>query len=190
MNRALPLLLALCALAIGCGKSSTSVQNGGAPVGSGQNCQAAATVSSPKVSLLLFGAPWCENCHRDFPTVQSLLNQVPAAQRAGLNTQLFVETGGRITDAATPQIAEIYRESLSLCSFAPAADSHDNGNHPTFQTYTKYTGVPIDEAAIPAAVLLDANGNVTDTFLAGGTTFVPQKIIETVTRRLTAAGIR
>jgi hypothetical protein len=135
---------------------------------------------------MIFGAPWCENCHRDFPTVQSLLNQLSAAQKAGLSTQLYVETGGHITDPATAQIAEIYRQSLSLCSFTPNADSHDGGNHPTFQTYSKYTGVPIDQAALPAAVLLDANGNPTDTFLAGGTNFVPQVIIQTTLQRLGA----
>jgi len=165
MQRTLAFWIPVLFLIAACGKPQRRLRGVENPIDTGATTQA---------TLVIFGAPPCSNCHRDFPEIQHLLDAVPAAQKDGLKVKLYVETGTRWTDPPSPDIAARYRDSLHL-SFAAFSDGIDSHGRPSYEIYTRYTKIPLQFAALPAGVLLDAKGAVTDIFQAGGTTFVPQK---------------
>jgi thiol-disulfide isomerase/thioredoxin len=177
--KVIPFILALVVL-FACGRSP----NGGdtTPVPP-QNCDRPNFSEPVKATLVLFGAPPCSNCHRDFPLIQKLVDDTPKDKKVGLKLRLFVETGSSWTSGPTQNLSDAYRASLNLCMDSTLPDGNKNGR-PTYENYTKFTSIPISEMALPSAVILDKDGKVVEVFHAGGTTFVPQLIVSRALEQL------
>lgn len=145
-------------LAIACGRSPSGNQNqpGKLPEG-----------PPKKVTLALFGAPWCAECKQDLPKIQDEYNKLTEEERAEIGIRLYVTTSGNPAVPPTQEVADQYRTALGLSMDA----SPDEWRWKNFREWVGGT------LALPGAAVLDANGAVLKSFRAGGTTFIPSEIV-------------
>jgi thiol-disulfide isomerase/thioredoxin len=130
-----------------------------------------------KATLVLFGAPPCSACHVAFPEITALVEALPAEKKAALKVIMYVETGSGWTDGPSGSITNAYAASVHMCADQNLSDSTDSHHKPSFEAYTKYTGVTIDDMTLPAAVILDKTGVVVEHYTAG-MTFSPVSIVD------------
>lgn len=159
-------LIVLALYLVGCGKAGKSI---------GGDQPAPPPLFGAKATLVLFGAPPCSNCHRDFPAIKKVLDSYPAGDTERLAVLIVVETGTRWVDPPTQYIADQYATSLGLGGITRIPDGVKNGR-PSYQLYSELTGVPHSMMALPAAAIVAKGGKVLKTFAAGGD-FVPEKIV-------------
>lgn len=127
-----------------------------------------------RITLMLFGAPWCTACKQDLPAIEKAIGELPARQRVGLRTQLYVTTDVSPSAPATQKVAEAYRNALHL--EAPAfADAW------RWKGFKKYVG---GDLVLPGAAVLDPSNNILRAYRAGGTTFVPAEIVDFASRSI------
>jgi len=153
MRKSLPILFAL--VLVGCGKSPVSEPT-------------PPPITDPRhaVQLLVFGAGYCDVCKAKFPQIESLLAQLPAAARKNVNVQIYVTSGDPASVPPDQTLADYYKSKY----FASANGTQPDGWR--WKTFKKY-GLGRD---VPAAVVLDAGGNVLQKYIAGDTTFMPEAI--------------
>lgn len=118
------------------------------------------------VTLMLFGAPWCQECKSDFPAMEKEFQALSAAHKDFLSMRLYVVTGPQATDRPTQQIADDYKAGLKLS----AQSLPDEWRCKNYRTYVG------NGCAIPAAAVVDANGKVIRSFRPGAT-FIPRDIV-------------
>ena len=128
-----------------------------------------------RVQLVVFGAPPCSNCHRDFPLLQDEIGKL-GLKPYEVALTMYVETGVRWVDPPTPDIASAYRDSLHVTVFSSLPDGVKNGR-PSYEAFTRYTGIPLASAALPAGALV-VEGKVTKVYQAGGISFSPAVIAQ------------
>ncbi len=144
-------------LAIACGRSQSGTQNQPGPIPEGPQ---------KKITLALFGAPWCAECKQDLPLLQQEYDKLSDAEKAEIRIRLFVTTAGNPAVPPTQQVADQYRAALGLSMEA----SPDEWRWKSFREWVGGT------LALPGAAVLDADGNVLKSFRAGAT-FIPSEIV-------------
>lgn len=145
-----------CLIVLACGKEQKPDPLIG-PVPSGDK----------KVTLALFGAPWCTACKEDLPALQSAIDAMTPEQRKNLDVRLYVTTSGNPAVPPTNEVAQQYKESLNL-TMESAPDEW------RWKKFKAWVG---GELVLPGAAVLDADGNVLKSYRAGATTFLPTEII-------------
>lgn len=163
---AIAILLSIFCL-FGCGKgggAGTQQQGGGNPPG------------KVAVSLYLFSAPWCVNCNSELPAINDQLKNLSSVQQAALSSVAYVVSGDQPSAPPTQQIADEYHQKLNV-NFKFVADL------PRYQEYRQFFSTGYD---IPAAVVLDKNGQVLKKFAPG--TYRPEEVSNFVEAQL--AGVK
>lgn len=111
-----------------------------------------AVIKADSYELLLYSAPWCENCKPFIKDLNSLLQNSPPAGASRMATSIHVVTGLKNTSKPTQAIAEEYVTHLGV-PFDAVSDYWRTG---TIKNYYDITNGP----SIPAAVLIGSNGQV------------------------------
>jgi len=129
-----------------------------------------------KTTLMVFGAGFCGDCKSDFPVINQLISEIPAAQRKHLDIQLYYVSGDPGLVRPTQSAAESYKDAHFVLA-TPHADlpwmwSNFKAHNP---------GLPLK---VPSAVVLDEDLKVVKRYTAGKTTFVPAEIVAFVKSRL------
>jgi thiol-disulfide isomerase/thioredoxin len=127
-----------------------------------------------KVTLALFGAPWCSECKTDMPAIQAELDKLKASQRAFIDTVLYVTTSGNPSVPPTQEGAEQYRETVHIKGRALADEWR-------WKNFRQWVGGAL---VLPGAAVLDEQGNVLKAFRAGPTTFIPTEIVDYTVRSI------
>lgn len=127
-----------------------------------------------KLTLRLFGAPWCTNCKSDFPKINEALRNELTGANASVRGELYVETGETPSKPPTEDIAKSYRDFLKLEAVAYADD----------WPWKKFREQVQPDRKLPGAVVMDKDGNVLKVFIPGPTTFVAEEIVSFVKSKL------
>lgn len=168
MKRSLLHLLFTTLILLGCGKAATGPTDDPAkpptpPDGGGT-----------KVTLRLFGAPWCTNCKAAFPQINAALKADLTKQNAAVKGEVYVTTGETPAQRPTPEIAAAYRDFLKM-DFTPFADEWK---------WKKFQEQVQQNRELPAAVVMDKDGKVIKVFRPGPTTFVVEDVVAFVKSQL------
>lgn len=124
-----------------------------------------------KLILRIFGAPWCTNCKTDFPKINEALAKELAA---GVRGEIYVETGTSPSVAPTAEDAQSYRDRVAT-NFSPFADEWP---------WKQFRKQVQPERKLPAAVVMDKDGNILKVFNPGPTTFVVDEVVAYVKSQL------
>lgn len=109
--------------------------------------------------LLVFTAPWCEPCEKLHPALNKGIHE-SATLKEKLLVIAYVTTGASSSQMPTPELCEKYKAKLAVdYSFVPDPWK--------WTTFKKYFGSSL---AVPAAVVLDVDGNVLQKFPPGSAT--------------------
>lgn len=120
-----------------------------------------------KVTLAIFGAPWCTECKTDLPAIQTAVDGLSEDQKKNLDVRLYVTTSGNPAVPPTNEVAQQYKEALNL-KMESAPDEW---------RWKKFKTLVGGELVLPGAAVLDAEGKVLKSFRAGATSFVPAEIV-------------
>ena len=120
-----------------------------------------------KVTLRLFGAPWCTDCKHDFPEIRDALAEELAKKDSRIYGELYITTANDANEAPNQAHSEAYRDFLKL----PFAVVNDPWKWQTFKAQIQ------TDRRLPAAVVMDKDGNVLKVFKPGKTTFVVPEIV-------------
>ncbi len=145
-----------CLIVLACGKQNKPDPFVGPAPGGGDK----------KVTLALFGAPWCTECKKDLPSIQAAVDGLTEDQKKNLTVRLYVTTAGNPARPPTEEVAQKYKESLKL-KFETVPDVR----------WEKFNQWVKGDQFLPAAAVLDANGNVLKAFRSGATTFSPEEVL-------------
>ncbi len=118
-----------------------------------------------KVTLMLFGAPWCKNCSAKIPVIDSILRSQPPGVRKNLEILFYVTTDSN-GEEATQEIADRYREHLGLQAKAYA----DPWRWTTFRKHISR------KELLPGAAVFNAKGEKIKVYNSCDTCFVPEEI--------------
>lgn len=165
MRKLLVPVLCAVVLATGCGREK--VLNRTDPVDPAKPSTPVPT-GPQNVSLVVFGAGYCEVCKSKFPEVDSLLKQFSADARGRVAVKLYVTSGAPASVKPTQELADSYKEH-----YLPGA----NSAQPDKWRWTLFKQLIPGKLDVPAAAVLDEKGNVLKTYVAGDTTFVPAEIV-------------
>jgi thiol-disulfide isomerase/thioredoxin len=136
------------------------------PLGNPAPLQGGIPPSGKKLTLALFGAPWSADAQSLLPAVQAELNKLPEADRVALDVVLYVTSAANPALPATQALADQYLAAVGVQGRA-VPDEWKHGN------FKKWVGGSVN---LPAAAVVDLEGNVVRSFLAGATTFIPGEI--------------
>jgi len=143
-------------LSFGCGKNTApQVAPNPPPVGNGH------------ARLVIFGAGYCTICKVRFPEIQAELNRLNATERGKITVDMYLTAGDPASVRPTDEMAVAYSKQLGV----NASSRADMWRWQTFRQLIS------NKFEVPAAAILDANGNIHRVFTAGDTTFVPQEIV-------------
>ncbi|MBY0371468.1 hypothetical protein K2X33_12325 [bacterium] len=134
----------------------------------------AAQILRNRITVILFGAPWCSECKQDLPAIEQEIAKRSPRQRAGLRTMLYVTTATSPAAAPTEAVALEYRNALRLDATAFADPWR-------WKNFKKYVG---GDLVLPGAAVLDPSGNILHSYRAGATNFVPAEIIDFAVRSI------
>ncbi len=141
------------------------------PLGSRTPYQIPAPSKEPKkLTLALFGAPWSADSQSLLPEVQLGLGLLSEKQQSALDTVLYVPTAANRAVPPTQEAADQFLVQLGLRAKAVPDEWQ-------WKTFKKWIGGNLD---LPAAAIVDLDGNVLKVFRAGDTSFVPFEIAQTV----------
>jgi thiol-disulfide isomerase/thioredoxin len=143
---------------LACGRSQNGSQNQPGKVPEGPQ---------KKITLALFGAPWCAECKQDLPLIQQEYDRLSEEEKAEIRIRLFVTTSGNPAVPPTQQVADQYRAVLGLSMEAGPDEWR-------WKSFREWVGGTL---ALPGAAVLDADGTVLKSFRAGSTTFIPSEIV-------------
>lgn len=119
-----------------------------------------------QVRLVLFGAAWCANCSRDIPVIQSTLKGDLASSFGKVQMELWVPTGATPAKRPNDAVTQAYAQKLN---FSGSVTS-DAWRWKYFRELLP--GTPL---ALPAAALVDLDGNVVKRYMANA--FNPADIV-------------
>jgi len=142
-----------------CGKAPSTGGEPATPPGPG--------AAGDKVTLRLFGAPWCTECKHDFPILRDALASEFAKADSQIYGELYVPTGNDSLEPPSQVQTDAYRDFLKL----PFTAINDPWKWQTFKAQVQ------DKRELPAAVIMDKNGVVLKVFKPGKTTFVVSEIV-------------
>lgn len=122
--------------------------------------------SNKKLTLALFGTPWSAETQSALPALQAEIDKLPEAARRALDVVLYVPTGGTAAIAPTQAEADRLLSVLGIKGRAVADEWR-------WKNFRKWVGGAFN---LPAAAVVDLEGNALKVFRAGPTSFVPQEI--------------
>jgi len=105
--------------------------------------------STSRYQLIIFSAPWCENCEPFIHGLDSKLSGQSSASLNRLSPEVRVVTGKKKFEKPTLQVAEEYVSALGV-PYLAFADFWKTGN------YSQYYGN--ESLNIPAVVIVSSTG--------------------------------
>lgn len=123
-------------------------------------------VTGKKLTLALFGAAWSPESLNGLPEVQASLDKLSEEDRKALDVVLYVPTGPNPAVAPTQENAD----QLLAATGVKGRALPDEWRWKNFKNYIGGNN------NLPAAAVVDLDGNVLKAFRAGPTSFVPAEI--------------
>ena len=118
------------------------------------SCSTSGTGTDPiqnnqPVQLVIYSAPWCENCEPFIKAIKEQLNRLPEEKAALVKPEIRVVTGKNKTQKPTPEVAAEYADKLGV-GFPAISDFWKTGTYG--ENYKK------DVLSIPAAMIIISTG--------------------------------
>lgn len=160
--RSLLLILVPVLILAGCGKQESQRQP--PPI----------TTPGEKMTLVVFGAKYCEVCKSKFPEIQKLLNDLPADSKKRLSVKLYVTAGAPPDEHPTEEIAIQYRNDYmpGVTTVLPDLPWRCGNYQKILSDYKDKK-----KCIVPAAAVLNEKGETVKYFPPGNSTFVSQEIV-------------